>query len=69
MPVILAFWEAEIERIKVPGQPRQIVHETPSPKQPEQNGGMVQAVEYLLCKHKALNLNHTPIKKKKKERI
>jgi hypothetical protein len=25
MPVILAIWEAEIRRIMVPGQPRQIV--------------------------------------------
>jgi hypothetical protein len=30
-PVILATWEAEICRIMVPGQPRQIVHETPPP--------------------------------------
>jgi hypothetical protein len=32
MPVILASWEAEIRRIAVSGQPRQIVLETPSPK-------------------------------------
>jgi hypothetical protein len=31
-PVILATWEAEIRRILVWDQPRQIVHETPSPK-------------------------------------
>jgi hypothetical protein len=31
-PVILATWKAEIERIKVQGQPEQIVSETPSPK-------------------------------------
>jgi hypothetical protein len=29
---ILATWEAEIGRIEVPGQPRQIVHKTSSPK-------------------------------------
>jgi hypothetical protein len=32
MPIILATWEAEIERIAVGGQPGQIVEETPSPK-------------------------------------
>jgi hypothetical protein len=32
IPVILATWEAEIGRIRVPGQPKKIVHETPSPK-------------------------------------
>jgi hypothetical protein len=31
-PVILAIWEGEIERIMVQGQPRQIIHKTPSPK-------------------------------------
>jgi hypothetical protein len=31
-PVILATWEAEIRRIMVQGQPRQIVHETSSLK-------------------------------------
>jgi hypothetical protein len=29
MPVIVVTWEAEIRRTKVPGQPRQIVSETP----------------------------------------
>jgi hypothetical protein len=32
MSVILVTWEAEIWRIEVPGQPEQIVLETPSPK-------------------------------------
>jgi hypothetical protein len=32
MPVILIIWEAEIRRISVQGQPRQIVWEKPSPK-------------------------------------
>jgi hypothetical protein len=32
VPVILATQKAEIRRIKVQGQPRQIVHKTPSPK-------------------------------------
>jgi hypothetical protein len=31
-PVILATWEAEIRRIKFQGQPRQIVHKSPSTK-------------------------------------
>jgi hypothetical protein len=31
-PIILATWEDEIGKIKVPGQPRQIVHKNPSPK-------------------------------------
>jgi hypothetical protein len=31
-PEILATWEAEIEMIKVQGQPRQIVLKTPFPK-------------------------------------
>jgi hypothetical protein len=30
--VILATWEAEIGRIELQGQPRQIVHKVPSPK-------------------------------------
>jgi hypothetical protein len=36
MPVILATQEAEIRRIMVPSQPRQIVHETLSQKNPSQ---------------------------------
>jgi hypothetical protein len=31
-PVILATWEAKLRRIKIQGQPRQVVLETPSPK-------------------------------------
>jgi hypothetical protein len=38
IPIIVATWEAEIERIEVRGQPRQIVHMPLSPKYPEQNG-------------------------------
>jgi hypothetical protein len=41
MPVILTTWEAEIWRIKVQGQSGKILHEAPSPKQPEQNGLVV----------------------------
>jgi hypothetical protein len=32
MPVILAIQEAEIGKIMTQGQPRKIVHKTPSPK-------------------------------------
>jgi hypothetical protein len=37
-PVILTTWEAEIGRIVFRGQPIQVILNTPSPKQPEQNG-------------------------------
>jgi hypothetical protein len=37
-PVFLATWEAEIGRITVQGPPRQISLETPSPKEPGENG-------------------------------
>jgi hypothetical protein len=36
MPVILAHWEAEIRRIAVGGQTKQMVFKTLSPKLPEQ---------------------------------
>jgi hypothetical protein len=52
-PIIPATWEAEIGRIKVQGQPGQMVLETPpSPKQPEKNGleQVAQVVKCLLCK-------------------
>jgi hypothetical protein len=32
MPIILVTWKAEIRRITVQGQPRQLVFETTSPK-------------------------------------
>jgi hypothetical protein len=32
LPVILDTWEAEIRKTKIQGQPREIVHPTPSPK-------------------------------------
>jgi hypothetical protein len=43
MPVIPALQEAEIRRIDIQGQPRQIVHETLSRKKPSQKriGGVV----------------------------
>jgi hypothetical protein len=67
MPGILATWEDEIGRIVVQGQSGQLVHETPSTKQPEQKrtGGVTKAVEHLLCKHEALSSNPSPTKKNK----
>jgi hypothetical protein len=46
MPVILATQEAEIRRIEVQTQPKQIVHETLSWKNPSQKrgGGVAQCV-------------------------
>jgi hypothetical protein len=68
-PLILANWEAEIWRIMVQGQPRQTVHETPISKitRAKWTGGVTQAVEHLLCKHKTLSSNPSPTKKKKKK--
>jgi hypothetical protein len=62
MQVILATWEAEIRRLLVRGQPRQIVHETLSPKYPEQNGLEVWLKLKSTClarKHEALSSNPT----------
>jgi hypothetical protein len=69
-PVILTTWEAKIKKIKVRGQPGQIVHKTPSPKvtRAKWTGDLAQVVEHLLCKHKALSLNTKPTKKKKKKK-
>jgi hypothetical protein len=46
MPVIPATLEAEIRRIMVQSQPRQIVHKTLSQKYPTQNraGGVAQSI-------------------------
>jgi hypothetical protein len=46
MPIILATQEAEIRRILIGSQPRQIVHETLSQKYPSQKrtGGVAQVV-------------------------
>jgi hypothetical protein len=49
MPVILATWEAEIRRITVQGQPRQVVHKAPFSKitTAKWTGGVAQEVERL----------------------
>jgi hypothetical protein len=60
MPIVLATQEAEIRRIMVPSQPWQIIHKTLSRKSLH-----IRLVEWL--KVKALSLNHSTAKKKKKE--
>jgi hypothetical protein len=66
MPVIPATWETEIGRIMVPGEPRQIVSETPIPKitRAKWTRGVAQVVENLLCKCETLISNPSPEKKK-----
>jgi hypothetical protein len=70
MPVILATQEAEIRKITVQSQPKQIVHETLSQKYPTRNrtGGVSQAVEHRPSKKETLSLssNSTAARKKKK---
>jgi hypothetical protein len=57
MPISLATSEVEIRRTVVPGQPRQTVCETPSPKTTREKwtGGVAQEAEHLLYKCKALS--------------
>jgi hypothetical protein len=62
-PVILATQEAEIRSIVVQSQPRQIVCETFSPKNPSQKKGLV---EWL--KMQALSSNPSTAKKKIRRR-
>jgi hypothetical protein len=59
-PVILATQEAEIRRIEVRSQPRQIVHKTLSRKYPSKKG----LEEWI--KVKALSSNPNTAKKKKR---
>jgi hypothetical protein len=63
MPVLLTTWRAEIWRIKVQGQPGQIVCKIIRAKWIR---GVAQAVEHLLCKHDTLSLNCSCNQKKKK---
>jgi hypothetical protein len=67
MTAIVATWEAEIRRITVQGQPKQIVYKTPISKitKLKWTGGVAQVVEYLLCKCKA----PVPPKENKKNHI
>jgi hypothetical protein len=59
MPIILVTQEAEIRRIIVRSQPRQIVRETPSQKtyHKKRAGGVAQVVEHLPRKSEALSSN------------
>jgi hypothetical protein len=56
---LLATWEAEIGRITVQGQPRQISSGDPISKitRAKWTGGAAQAGEHLLCKYEALSSN------------
>jgi hypothetical protein len=70
MPVILSSCEAEIGRIKIQGQQRQIVYKYPFPEITEKKwtGGMALEVYHLPSKQEALSSNYSPTKKKKRER-
>jgi hypothetical protein len=65
-PIVLATWETEIGIIG--GQIRQIVCKISIFKttRAKLTGDVVQAVEFLLCKLKALSSNPSPNKKRKK---
>jgi hypothetical protein len=56
-PVILTTWEAEIKKIEVPGQLRQIVLESPISIMDCKHDS---SIEHLLCKLKALSSNPSP---------
>jgi hypothetical protein len=60
MCVILATWKAEIRRIIIQDQPRQIVCETPISK-------IITTMDWrcVFCKHKALNIKPIPAKRRK----
>jgi hypothetical protein len=60
MPVILAIWEAEIRRIMVQGQLREIVHETLNQSKMDWWFGSNSRV----CKCNTLTPNSSPNKKK-----
>jgi hypothetical protein len=71
MPVIPATLKAEIGRILVQGLPGQIVHKTISISKittVKWIGGVAQAAESLLCKHKALSPNKEQKQKKEFKR-
>jgi hypothetical protein len=58
-----------MRRTAVQGQPRQIVHETPTSKitRAKWTGDVTQVVECPLCKLEALSSNPSPTKKKEKK--
>jgi hypothetical protein len=55
MPIILATWEAEIRRIKFQANCSYV----------KWTGGVAQAMECPLCKHKAQSSNSSPTKKER----
>jgi hypothetical protein len=67
MPVIPATQEAEIRRIMVQSQPRQIIRETLSQKIPSQKkaGGVGQTVEHLPSNCEAQSSNTITTKKER----
>jgi hypothetical protein len=69
MHAILATWEAEIGRIAVQGQPKQIVRKTPISKitTAKWTGSVIQAVEHLLCKARSPEFKLQSHQKKKKK--
>jgi hypothetical protein len=69
MSVILATWEAEIRRIEIWGQPRQIVWGSHLQNiHSKWIWGVAQVVEYLLCKYKALSSNTNATHTQKSEK-
>jgi hypothetical protein len=66
--VILATWEAEIQRINVRGQPGLTICETPISKlaRAKWTRGVALVAECLLCNCKALSSDPSPTKKRKK---
>jgi hypothetical protein len=68
-PVILAINEAKIRRITIRGQPWQIVQETPSLKQPEQNALVAQVVDAYFASVKPCKSKSHQKKKKKNSKM
>jgi hypothetical protein len=67
MPVVLAIWETEMERIMVQGQPKQIVGETTPISKNNQSGlGCSSIVKHLPSIHEALGSIAAPKKKRQK---
>jgi hypothetical protein len=70
MPVTLATWEAQIRRIKVQGQFREIVFKSfpiYNTTRVKWTAGVGQDIKHLLCNSEAMSSNLSPTKKKKKK--
>jgi hypothetical protein len=61
--VILATWKAEIQRVKVQGQPRQTERPHFQNNQSKTDWRCGSRVQHLLCKCEALSSNPRPIQK------